>query len=110
MPESENSLLGRPQLKHSTAVRENLTVACFTRRDSHVRRDIEQIMDRFPILREKVNEMAGNLIGGQQQILEMAMALVVHSRLLLIDEPTLGLSPKFFDEVFRHIVQIRDEG
>jgi branched-chain amino acid transport system ATP-binding protein len=94
----------------SMTVRENLAVACYTRRDPNVRRDIEQVLDRFPVLREKANEMAGNLSGGQQQILEMAMALVVRPRLLLIDEPTLGLSPKFFDEVFRHIVQIRDEG
>jgi branched-chain amino acid transport system ATP-binding protein len=54
--------------------------------------------------------MAGNLSGGQQQILEIAMALVVQPKLLLIDEPTLGLSPKFFNEVFSHLRKIRDMG
>ena len=95
-----------PEMK----VRENLQVACYSRRDAHIRRDIEQVLDRFPILRSKAGDMAGNLSGGQQQILEMAMALVTRPQLLLIDEPTLGLSPKFFDEVFQHIQQLRAEG
>jgi branched-chain amino acid transport system ATP-binding protein len=91
-------------------VLENLKVACFTRRDPGVRADVETVLDRFGVLREKAREQAGNLSGGQQQILEMAMALVMRPRLLLIDEPTLGLSPKMFELVFRHIVQIREQG
>jgi branched-chain amino acid transport system ATP-binding protein len=91
-------------------VRENLAVACYTRRDRERRRDTEDVLDRFPMLRSKSADMAGNLSGGQQQILEMAMALVMRPRLLLIDEPTLGLSPKFFEEVFRNITQIHGDG
>ncbi len=91
-------------------VRENLEVACYTRHDNEVASDIETMMTRFPILSQKGCEMAGNLSGGQQQILEMAMGLINRPRLLLIDEPTLGLSPKMFDEVFCHIQQIRCEG
>jgi branched-chain amino acid transport system ATP-binding protein len=91
-------------------VMENLKVACFTRRDPEIRADIERTLDRFPLLRERLDALAGNLSGGQQQILEMAMALVMRPRLLLIDEPTLGLSPKMFDLVFEHIAQIRQDG
>ena len=86
-------------------VRENLVVACYSRRDPGRTADIETMLDRFPMLRTKSREMAGNLSGGQQQILEMAMALVMRPSLLLIDEPTLGLSPKMFDEVFRRSVR-----
>lgn len=91
-------------------VQENLAIACYTRRDDNRRRDTEAMLDRFPLLREKSRTPAGNLSGGQQQILEMAMALVMQPKLLLIDEPTLGLSPKFFDEVFKQILQVRQEG
>lgn len=92
------------------SVRENIEVGGFTRRDTDLEDDIEELMDRFPILREKSRDMAGNLSGGQQQILEMAMGLINRPHLLLIDEPTLGLSPKMFREVFHHIIRIKDEG
>ena len=91
-------------------VRENLDVGAFTRRDPALATDIAEMLDRFPILRQKQHEYAGNLSGGQQQLLETAMALVNRPRLLLIDEPTLGLSPKMFDEVFRAIQAVRDAG
>ena len=92
------------------SVKENIEVAAYTRQDDELPQDIEAMMDRFPLLRERQNEMAGNLSGGQQQILEMAMGLITHPKLLLIDEPTLGLAPKFFDEVFEDIIKIRDDG
>lgn len=91
-------------------VRENLEMGCFTRRDAGVRSDIAAVMARFPVLKEKERQLAGNLSGGQQQVLEMAMALVNRPRLLLLDEPTLGLSPKMFDEVFAAIHRLKDDG
>jgi branched-chain amino acid transport system ATP-binding protein len=92
------------------SVRENIEVGGYTRQDDQLANDIEALMDQFPILRDKAREMAGNLSGGQQQILEMAMGLINRPQLLLIDEPTLGLSPKLFSEVFHHIIRIKDEG
>jgi branched-chain amino acid transport system ATP-binding protein len=92
------------------SVRENIEVGGYTRWDDQLDEDIDAMMDRFPILRDKVHDMAGNLSGGQQQILEMAMGLINRPQLLLIDEPTLGLSPKLFNEVFHHIIRIKEEG
>ncbi|MGE4250255.1 MAG: ABC transporter ATP-binding protein [Parvibaculaceae bacterium] len=92
------------------SVVENLKVACFTLERKRIEGEIERVLSIFPMLRQKAKDMAGNLSGGQQQILEMAMALVLQPRLLLIDEPTLGLSPKFFDEVFAQLVEIKRSG
>ena len=92
------------------SVLENLKVACFTLSRTQINAAVSRILSMFPLLRQKAHQMAGNLSGGQQQILEMAMALVQDPRLLLIDEPTLGLSPKFFDEVFEHLQSVREAG
>jgi branched-chain amino acid transport system ATP-binding protein len=92
------------------SVRENLEVAAFTRRDAELRTDVEATLDRFEVLRRKASQLAGGLSGGQQQILEMAMALVNRPKLLLIDEPTLGLSPIMFDAVFETLGTIREDG
>jgi len=91
-------------------VLENLRLGAYLRHDNHVNADIDQICDRFKVLSEKRTEMAGNLSGGQQQILEMAMALLLRPTVLLIDEPSLGLSPIFVEEVFSAIEQIRSAG
>jgi branched-chain amino acid transport system ATP-binding protein len=69
---------------------------------------LESIYSRFPALAEKRSAMAGNLSGGQQQILEMSMALLREPRLLLIDEPSLGLSPAMLDVVFAEIERMRN--
>ena len=66
--------------------------------------------ERFPILADKRREPAGTLSGGQQQILEMAIALLLHPKLLLIDEPSLGLDPRMVDAVFDAIQAINREG
>ena len=92
------------------SVKENLEVACYIRRDNKIADDIMLMMERFPLLLEKQSEKAGNLSGGQQQILEMAMGLINHPQLLLIDEPTLGLAPILLNEVFDNIVRIQKEG
>jgi branched-chain amino acid transport system ATP-binding protein len=91
-------------------VHENLEMGAFVRRDGAVKADIARTYDRFEMLRQKHKELAGNLSGGQQQILEMAMALLIKPKVLLIDEPTLGLSSVLADEVFEAIRQIRDAG
>jgi branched-chain amino acid transport system ATP-binding protein len=75
-----------------------------------VRADIEALMARFPVLAHKRRALAGSLSGGQQQILEMAIALLLHPRLLLVDEPSLGLDPRMVEAVFSTIVGINGEG
>lgn len=91
-------------------VRENLEMGAFIRSDEKVRNDIEGIMQKFPVLRHKANEMAGNLSGGEQQILEMGMALLLRPRLLLLDEPSLGLAPRTTELVFEKIADINADG
>jgi ABC-type branched-subunit amino acid transport system ATPase component len=91
-------------------VEENLEMGAYTRSDPGVGRDIAAVMDRFPLLREKRRAAAGTLSGGQQQILEMAIALLLHPSLLLIDEPSLGLDPLMVETVFSTIEAINREG
>ena len=74
-----------------------------------VARDIDDLCSHFPLLNRR-NEMAGNLSGGQQQVLEMAMALMLHPKVILIDEPTLGLSPMLVSSVFKAIQEINVAG
>ena len=92
------------------SVEENLEMGAYTRSDAGVRRDIEALMTRFPLLGARRRALAGTLSGGQQQILEMAIALLLHPRLLLVDEPSLGLDPRMVETVFATIVAINGEG
>ncbi len=91
-------------------VEENLEMGAYTRDDPNVTRDIESMMARFPMLAGKRAALAGTLSGGQQQVLEMAMALLLHPRLLLVDEPSLGLDPRMAELVFETITAINREG
>src|SRR5439155_25918762 len=92
------------------SVEENLEMGAYTRTDAEVRRDIEELMERFPALGAKRRTPAGALSGGQQQILEVAIALLLHPRLLLVDEPSLGLDPRMVEAVFDTIVAINRDG
>jgi ABC-type branched-subunit amino acid transport system ATPase component len=92
------------------SVEENLEMGAYTRSDADVRRDIEALMQRFPMLASKRRALAGTLSGGQQQILEIAIALLLHPKLLLIDEPSLGLDPRMVEMVFRTIEAINRAG
>jgi ABC-type branched-subunit amino acid transport system ATPase component len=92
------------------SVEENLEMGAYTRTDAGVRRDIEAMMERFPLLGARRRAPAGTLSGGQQQILEIAIALLLHPRLLLIDEPSLGLDPRMVETVFSTIVTINRAG
>lgn len=91
-------------------VQENLEMGAYTRTDAKVNHDIERLYDRFPLLKDKRRDLAGNLSGGQQQILEMAMALLLEPKIIMVDEPSLGLSPKMVDVTFEAIQEIRDAG
>jgi branched-chain amino acid transport system ATP-binding protein len=91
-------------------VTENLEMGAFIRNDAEVRRDIDGVMEKFPVLREKAGAMAGNLSGGEQQILEMGMALLLRPKLLLLDEPSLGLAPRTTGLVFEKIQEINADG
>ena len=92
------------------SVEENLEMGAYLRRDGRVREDIEALLTRFPMLASKRRDPAGTLSGGQQQILEMAIAQLLHPRLLMVDEPSLGLDPRMVEVVFDTILAINREG
>ena len=92
------------------SVEENLEMGAYLRRDPRVRQDIDALLARFPMLGAKRRDAAGTLSGGQQQILEMAIALLLHPRLLMVDEPSLGLDPRMVEVVFETILAINREG
>lgn len=96
-----------PQL----SVYHNLELGGITSRDQgRVKQRMEQVMDQFPILREKKNQQAIALSGGQQKQLEIARALLLDPKLILIDEPSIGLSPNLVQEVFQTLIKLRDSG
>jgi branched-chain amino acid transport system ATP-binding protein len=92
------------------SVRENLRMGAFTRRDSDgVAKDLEAVFGYFPVLRERADQPAGSLSGGEQQMLAISRALMARPRLMLLDEPSLGLSPKLVKDIFDIIVRINRE-
>lgn len=92
-------------------VYENLLMGGFSQKDqSLLKKDIENIYERFPRLAERKNQIAGTLSGGEQQMLAIGRAMMSRPKLLLLDEPSMGLSPLLVDQVFEIIKQLRDDG
>lgn len=100
---------GRAILKRMTVI-DNLRMGAHVRSDPDVERDISSVLERFPILAERRDQMAGTLSGGEQQMLAIGRALVARPRLLLLDEPSLGLAPKFVTRILLTLRELRQEG
>jgi branched-chain amino acid transport system ATP-binding protein len=92
-------------------VMENLQLGAWIRRDKAGRaHDLEMVMDMFPRLRERVAQLAGTLSGGEQQMLALARARMSNARILILDEPSMGLAPKLVQEVFAVLRQLNERG
>ncbi len=92
-------------------VLENLEMGAFTIHDRHqVHRALERVYALFPRLRERRHQQAGTLSGGEQQMLAIGRALMVEPKLVLMDEPSLGLAPRFVDQIFETIVALKRQG
>ena len=93
------------------SVYENLLMGAYTVKDQQrFKQDLESIYERFPRLAERKNQIAGTLSGGEQQMLAMGRAIMCHPRLLMLDEPSMGLSPLLVDQVFDIIKDINKDG
>ena len=92
-------------------VYENLMMGAYTRKDKkQIAETLEKVYERFPRLQERTRQLAGTLSGGEQQMLAMGRALMAQPRIILMDEPSMGLSPLFVNEIFNIITEVNKQG
>ena len=110
----EKGLVQVPEGRHvfpGLTVKENLELGAFLRKDKEeIQKDMEAVFERFPILKERTDQDAQTLSGGEQQMLAMGRALMSRPKLLLLDEPSMGLAPIFIREIFKIIQEIQKTG
>jgi ABC-type branched-subunit amino acid transport system ATPase component len=92
------------------SVRDNLLLGAYARRDGDVAAEAAALLERFPRLKQRLDGRAGLLSGGEQQMLAIARGLMARPRILLLDEPSLGLAPAVIDELFEVVAELRDKG
>ncbi len=92
------------------SIDENLRMGAYLRKDREIEVDIESVYDRFPRLKERSKQLAGTLSGGEQQMLAMGRALLARPKVLLLDEPTMGLSPIMVDKIFEVVSDVSRQG
>lgn len=100
---------GRAMLANMSVL-ENLEMGAFYRSDNEVKKDMNRMMEIFPILAERKEQLAGTMSGGQQQMLAIARALMARPKLLLLDEPSMGLAPLIVADIFKMIKEINSDG